>query len=197
MQSDHKAGDFVVRTIRAYKEGRASEAFSSAHEAFSGRMPHAGAVLGALYEFEGKYEVSALARARFYYQESIERDRSVEAQLGLARLLFLGKGGPQDFKSALSIYEHLHAESATPLATVMLGLMNHMGAGCAKNDIDARKFFELAASCGLVNARTRLAELDWAQGRIVASLVGRFRAAIDAYRIAMQDVHDERLRRAP
>lgn len=115
--------------------------------------------IGAMYE-QGEYLPQNLAQAARWYAEAAKQ--SDHAKLKLAQMLIDGHGIPQDYPRAMSLCRAA-AESRTGGGQYCLGYLYANGFGSPKNLKEAVKWYQLAATTGVNQARRRAAALALAK----------------------------------
>ena len=84
-------------------------------------------------------------RARGLYKQSLAQSYLPGAALGLALMVYTGRGGDQDFSEAVKYFRMIRENAFSQL---MLGVMSLDGRGCPKNEEDALSYFDKAWMLG-------------------------------------------------
>ena len=150
--------------------------------------------LGCMHEDGSNGVPLSFDRAFDYYDETAAQLSYVEGYLAAARMLYHGKGVPQDFKKAFQYYELVADQKGNLVAQFMVGRMYQRGEGVEQNINQARAYYRRAIEQGSVYAALNLSMLEWQEGRWLASIGHRLKAAIGAFRISRRDPRDYRLR---
>ncbi|WP_022949293.1 tetratricopeptide repeat protein [Methylohalobius crimeensis] len=152
------------------------------------------AFIGAIYEFGGKNVARDYAKAKFYYEQSIERFGAVEAYLGLIRIHYYGLGVERDCCKALEYCTLLSEEANHPLANVYIGRI-YMEGCCVDKDIEkSKEFFKKAWKRGYVFGLTYLGIAEQKSGHRLLGWLHRIKAGILAFRISRMNINDDRIR---
>lgn len=150
--------------------------------------------VGAIFEFGGKDVEKDYDKARFYYEQSIERFGAVEAYLGLARIYYHGLGIEPDYCKALEYCEIVAEESDNMYANFMIGKI-HMDGLCVEQDLDkAKTYFKRSSDSGYVFGMTYLGLLEQNMGNRIRGWFYRMKAGIIAFFIARKDINSPRIR---
>lgn len=94
----------------------------------------------------GGWGVSAnWGMARKLYEQSLAQSYLPGAALGLALMIYKGRGGVQNFSEAARYFKMLRNNA---FSQVMLGVMSMEGKGCLRSEVDALARFDKAWSLG-------------------------------------------------
>ena len=119
---------------------------------------------------------------------------SVEAYLGLARIHLNGLGVEVNYCKAFEYYSSLMKENDDPLAHLNIGKMAENGM-CMEIDCElAKEHFNIAWDNGYVIGLTYLGMLEQKQGHFFKGVYNRIKAGLIAFKIALNDSSDPRLR---
>ncbi len=149
---------------------------------------------GLLCEMGGNDLAQNFEKAFFYYKTSAETTGLVEANLGVARLYYRGRGVEQDFEKAFSIYSQIAKDKNNPVACLVLGRMYLFGHGVDKDLSKARTYLEEAAGNRYAFAYAFLAVVAKEERRMFQSIIYKLKAAALAILLRCTGEEDVRLR---
>ncbi len=150
--------------------------------------------VGNLYECGGRNVESDYSKARFYYEQSVERVGAVAAYLGLIRIYYYGLGVERDCCKAFEYCTLLLEEADHPYANFYMGKM-YMEGCCVDKDIEkSKEFFERAWRSDYVFGLTYLGIAEQKSGHKLLGWLYRIKAGILAFRISRKNINDARIR---
>ena len=150
--------------------------------------------VGAIYEFGGNNVDRDYDKARFYYEQSIERYGAVVAYHGLIRMYYYGLGVNKDCCKALEYCNILVEDKDDVYANFLIGKM-YMDGCCVDKDLKAaKKYFSKAWEKGYVFGLTYLGFLEQQRGSYIKGLLLRVKAGIMCYFMARKNINDPRIR---
>ncbi len=98
-------------------------------------------------------------KAREWYKKAIDIANDVYGCIGLARILYYGKGGDRDFDQAFEYYSMVE-DKQIPVVNLMLGRMYGLGQGAVKDYNKSKNYYRKAVSSGNVIALKELGLLE-------------------------------------
>lgn len=150
--------------------------------------------VGHIYECGGRNVDRDYEKARFYYDQSVERIGSVAAYLGLIRIYYRGLGVDRDFCMAFKYCNILSEDADHPYANFYIGKM-YMDGNCVPQNFDkAKVYFKKAWDGGYVFGLGYLGIAEQKSGHWLKGFWYRMRAGALAYRIAVKNIKDPRIR---
>lgn len=150
--------------------------------------------LGNIYEFGGANLDKDYIKARFYYEQCVERRGSVSAYLGLTRIYFYGLGVERDCCKALEYSKVISEELDDPFAHYFLGRIFMDGCCDGKDIVKAKVFFKKSWGLGYVMGLSYLGIAEQQSGNFILGMYYRFKAGVLALRIIAKDPNDIRVR---
>ena len=147
-----------------------------------------------IHEHGGLGAGQDLGKALFYYQKAAETFGAVEGYLGVARLCYFGQGVTQDYDRAFRCYSWVEHEIDNGIAFHMLGRMYQHGQGVRRDMSKARDYYRRAIDKGYVMGLVSLGQLEQESGKFVKGWYLRVKAGVLAFRMALRDRQDPRLR---
>ena len=151
-------------------------------------------LVGNLYECGGRNVECDYAKARFYYEQSVERVGAVAAYLGLIRIYYYGLGVERDCCKAIEYCKFLAKEADHPYANFYIGRM-YMEGCCMDKDLErSKEFFKKAWDRGHVFGLTYLGIVEQKTGHRLRGWLYRIKAGILAFRIGRKNINDARIR---
>jgi TPR repeat protein len=147
-----------------------------------------------IYEEGGNGVEQNFEKALFYYKKAAEEFGAVEGYLGAARCYYFGKGAPRDYGQAFRYYSAVERETDNAIAFHMLGKMYQYGQGIPKDLSIARSYFRKASEKGYVMGLVSVGQLEQEEGNLFRGWLLRIRGGILAFKIALKDRQDSRLR---
>lgn len=137
---------------------------------------HADAILGAIFEF-GKGDIKPDARrALSYYERSVRLSASLQGWMGVGRIRLLGNDELRDYQTALGAFVRAAESSDYPQAWLSVAEMKMRGLGTPVDLDEAERSFRHAAELGNILGYTGLAAVAFRQGKLLSSLLFRFKA---------------------
>lgn len=194
MGINSKVDERLRNAIADFSKITADEALSEFLALIDLGCDQAFSFVGNIYECGGRNVGRDYAKARFYYEKSVETVGSVAAYLGLIRLYYYGLGVESDYKKAFEYCCNLSEKTDDPYANFYLGRMYMDGCFVAKDLEKAMHYFKRSWGKGYVFGLTYLGICFQKKGRNVRGWVIRMKAGLSAYRIARKDIGDWRIR---
>lgn len=152
------------------------------------------AFVGAIYEYGGKNINHDYVKAKFYYDQSVERFGAVEAYLGLIRIYYYGLGVEKDFCKAFEYCSILVEEKNNPYANFLIGKM-YMEGCCVDKDLErSKEYYKKAWENGYVFGLTYLGILEQRMGHKFRGWLMRIKAGFLCFMIARKNINDPKIR---
>lgn len=152
------------------------------------------AFVGAIYEVGGNNVNKDYDKARFYYEQSVERFGATEAYLGLVRIYYYGKGVEKDYCKAFEYCAILSEDADNVYGNFLIGKM-YMDGHCVDKDLDkAKEYFKKSWDKGYVFGLTYLGLLEQHIGNNVKGWIYRIKAGFIGYKIARKNISDPSIR---
>lgn len=168
---------------------KALEVFEDlAEDGFAG----ANYYIGSLYENGRGVERPDMEAARYWYMRGIDAADDGEAYIGMARLALGGYKDAGSFSDAAD-YLRKACDKDNPRAMIGLGTLYHMGKGVERDFRQAAQWYERAIAHGYVLPMRFLSKLRFQEGAYASGVRLRLKSISMAYRIALEDVDDDRL----
>lgn len=150
--------------------------------------------VGNLYESGGRNVERDYSKAKFYYEQSVERVGAVAAYLGLVRIYYYGLGVERDCCKAFEYCTVLAEEADHPYANFFIGRMYMEGCCVDKNIEKSKEFFKKAWDQDYVFGLTYLGIAEQKSGYMLRGWMCRIKAGILAFRIGRKNINDARIR---
>ncbi len=146
-----------------------------------------------LYEYDFGELKKNNEKSFYWYQRAVREGNSSDGHEGLGRAYYHGLGVDINYDKAK---EHLLNASAcgSSTANILLGKMHYFGRGVKKDLVIARKYYQKAAVKGNIFALRNIARLDMQRGHRVRGIWVLAKLYLKAYRMALKDIDDPRLR---
>lgn len=154
----------------------------------------ASAFVGAIHEYGGKGINCDYTKAKFYYEQSVEKFGAVEGYLGLIRIYYHGLGIEVNYCKVLELCETLTEDSNNQYALFIMGKMNLFGYCVSRNFIKAEEYFTKAWNKGYVFGLTYLGILEQYKGNKFKGFILKMKAGFSAYMIGRKNINDPRIR---
>lgn len=194
----HKTSKKISKRLNGamslFSRDTADEALSEFLDLIDLGCDEAFSFVGNLYECGGRNVRRDYLKARFYYEQSIERVGSVAAYLGLIRIYYYGLGVECDYRKAFEYCSILANEENDPYANFYLGKMYMGGLYVDENIKEAMVYFDRSWGGGYVFGLTYLGLCSQKDGRLFKGWIYRLRAAYHAYKIGRRNIRDPRIR---
>lgn len=152
------------------------------------------AFVGAIYEIGGHNVTKDYDKARFYYEQSVERFGATEAYLGLVRIYYYGMGVEKDYCKAFEYCTILSEDADNVYGNFLIGKMYTDGHCVDKNLDKAKEFFKKAWDKDYVFGLTYLGLLEQHLGHNIKGWMFRIKAGFISYKIARKNISDPRIR---
>ncbi len=150
--------------------------------------------VGNLYECGGRNVECDYSKAKFYYEQSVERTGAVAGYLGLIRIYYYGLGVERDCCKALEYCTVLSEEVDHPYANFYIGMM-YMEGCCVEKDVEkSKEYFKKAWKEGYVFGLTYLGIANQKTGHNLRGWLYRIKAGILAFMIGRKNIKDARIR---
>lgn len=184
----------VQKAIDLFTNDTAGLALTEFNKLIDQGYDEAFSFVGNIYECGGKDVECDYEKARFYYEQSLERTGSVAAYLGLIRIYYYGLGIEKDCCKALEYCSILVEEINHPHANFFIGKM-YMEGCCVEQNLDqAKEYFMNAWEQGYVFGLTYIALIEQKSGYKFRAWIKRARAGLTAYNIGRKNINDPRIR---
>ena len=184
----------LQKAINLFDRGTADLALAEFTKLIAQGCDEAFSFVGNLYEFGGRNVERDYSKARFYYEQSVERVGAVAAYLGLTRIYYYGLGVERDCSKALEYCMPLSGEADHPYAHFYMGRM-HMEGCCVDKDIEiAKDFFEKSWRGGYVFGLTYLGIAEQQSGHKLLGWFHRIKAGLLAFIVSLKNINDARIR---
>ena len=108
--------------------------------------------------YKGRGVAQDYEAAEVWYRKAAEQGHA-DAQYNLGVMYYKGHGIARDYKAAAELCRNA-AEQGDVNAQYLLGLMYYKGQGLSQNNIEAHKWFNIAAARGLEDARRNRALVE-------------------------------------
>lgn len=182
------------KAMELFSHGTADLALAEFTKLIDQGYDEAFSFVGNLYECGGRNIERDYSKAKFYYEQSIERIGAVAAYLGLIRIYYYGLGVERDCCKALEYCTVLAEEADHPYANFYIGKM-YMEGCCVKKDIEkSKEFFKKAWERDYVFGLTYLGIANQKSGHKLRGWLYRIKAGILAFRIGRKNINDGRIR---
>lgn len=152
--------------------------------------------IGSIYEAGEEGITKDQDKAIFYFNRSIEKVGEVGSYLALARIYYYGIGVAPDYNKSYEFYSLVEKETSNPVADFMLGKFYLKGIIVKKDLLKAEELFKKAVDCGYVYGIRCMADLEKEKGNLIRSLFLKLISVVKAFRIALKNPNDLRLRAA-
>lgn len=184
----------ILEAIKIFSHDNADIALEAFIKLIDEDCDEAYAFVGAIYEFGGKMVEKDYIKARFYYEQSVERFGAVEAYLGLIRIYYYGLGTSKDCCKVLEYCMILVEDKDDAYANYFIGQLYLDGCCVNKDLIKAKKYFMKAWERGYVFGLTKLGVVEQNIGNNFKGWLLRIKAGFIAYMIAKRKLDDPRIR---
>ena len=149
--------------------------------------------LGNLYELGGDGIEIDYAKAKKWYEKSLEIAGDPWGAYALGRLYYNGNGVKQDYETAMYYFD-LAEKTDLTIASLMLGRMYRYGFGTEKNNEIAIKYLTKASQKGFVYAIKNLGSVLIENGNHIRGIFLYAKGIISQLYITITKGKDERLR---
>lgn len=184
----------LEKATRLFKSGTADLALVAFTRLIDRGCDEAYSFMGDLYRCGGNNVQRDYGKAKFYYEEAINRTGSIGAYLGLVKMYYHGLGIERDYCKAFEYCTLLADEVSHPHAYFYIGRM-YLEGQCVDVDLEkAKSYFKESWKQGYVFGLTYLGFAEQRSGHFVRGWMFRIRAAMFAFRLARSNIDDFRIR---
>ncbi len=182
------------QAMRLFSKGTADLALVEFKKLIDEGCDEAYSFVGNLYAVGGNNVARDYEKARFYYEQSIERVGSVAAYIGLIRIYYYGLGVERDCGKALRYCQVLVEKENHPQANFYIGKMHMDGCGVERDVEKSKDFFRRSWDRGYVFGLTYLGFAEQQTGHYIRGWIYRIKAGVLAYSIGRKNSKDARIR---
>ncbi|MFZ5698074.1 MAG: tetratricopeptide repeat protein [Pseudomonadota bacterium] len=180
--------------LKLFDKSTAGLALAELNKLIDQGCDEAWSYAGNLYMVGGNGIDRDYVKARYYYEQSVQRIGSVAAYLGLIRIYYYGLGIDRDYEKAFEYCLLLSKSDNNPYANFYIGRMYMDGDGIEKDIETAKEYFRKAWSRDYVFGLTYLGLAEQQSGHWLRGFWYRMKAALITYGIASKNIKDPRIR---
>lgn len=186
----------LKKAMRLFSRDTADQALDEFIKLIDQGCDEAYSFVGNLYECGGHNLACDYAKAKFYYEQSVERVGSLAAYLGLVRIYYYGLGVERDCCKALEYCKILVEDDDEDDHRINFYTGKiYMEGCCGRQDVEKSKdYFRKAWNRGYVFGLTYLGMAEQKTGHYLRGWLYRIKAGVLAYWIGRDNINDPRIR---